>query len=67
MLEFNVPKMSCGSCARAITNAVQSVDPAASVEVDLGAKRVAVQSELGVDRIAAAIQDAGYQVERQPA
>ena len=67
MLEFNVPKMSCGSCARAVTNAVQSVDPAAVVEVDLGAKRVAVQSELGPERIEAAIEEAGYPAERQAA
>lgn len=65
MLEFNVPQMSCGSCARAITNAVQSVDPAASVEVDLGKKRVAVHSKLGAEPIEAAIQEAGYQAERQ--
>ncbi len=67
MLSFNVTKMSCGSCAKAITNAVQSVDPAASVEVDLGTKRVAVQSEFGAERIEAAIRGAGYQVERQAA
>lgn len=67
MLEFNVPKMSCGSCARAITSAVQSADPAARVEVDLGTKRVAVRSELGAERIEAAIGEAGYQAERQAA
>ena len=65
MLEFHVPKMSCGSCARAVTNAIQSVDPAAVVEVDLGAKRVAVRSELGPERVEAAIQEAGYQTQRQ--
>lgn len=67
MLEFNVPKMSCGSCARAITDAVRSVYPAAVVEVDLSTRRVSVRSELGPERIEAAIEEAGYAAERQAA
>eukprot|EP01030_Chromulinospumella_sphaerica_P024841 gene24841-24944_t len=32
--------MTCGHCVRAVTQAVQALDPAASVKVDLGAKEV---------------------------
>jgi copper chaperone CopZ len=64
MIEFNVPRMSCGSCVRTITEAVKRVDPAAEVEIDLGAKRAAIASETDSARIAAAIEAAGYPVQR---
>ena len=59
--------MSCGPCARAVTEAVRSVDPGASVEIDLETKLVAIDSGSDVGAIAAAIEDAGYKVDRQPA
>ena len=40
MQVFSVQGMSCGHCVKAITNAVQAKDPAASVRVDLAAKEV---------------------------
>lgn len=62
MTTFNVQGMTCGGCARAVSNAVQRVDPAASVDVDLGAKRVAIDSSADPDRLKAAIEEAGYEV-----
>ena len=38
MQVFNVEGMSCGHCVKAITQAVQAKDPAADVQIDLGAK-----------------------------
>ena len=65
MLAFVVEGMSCGHCIRSVTNAVQCVDPAAQVHIDLGTKNVSVTSESDPERIASAIEQAGYQVERQ--
>ena len=62
MITFNVTGMTCGGCARAVTNAVHQVDPAASVNVDLGGKKVAVTSSASPDRLQKAIEEAGYQV-----
>jgi copper chaperone len=62
MYELNVEKMSCGHCVRAVTEAVQALDAAARVEVDLAAKKVRVQSVLPLPQVAAAIADAGYPV-----
>lgn len=62
MITFKVTGMTCGGCARAVTNAVHQVDPAASVEVNLGAKKVAVTSSASRDRLHKAIEEAGYQV-----
>ncbi|AJO76387.1 MULTISPECIES: heavy-metal-associated domain-containing protein [Pseudomonas] len=62
MQVFNVEGMSCGHCVRAITQAVQSKDPAASVQVNLGAKEVGVESRLSADEVIGLISEEGYQV-----
>jgi copper chaperone len=62
MIKFNVQGMTCGGCARAVTDAVQQADPAASVDVDLAGKTVSVESSADPARLKAAIEDAGYTV-----
>lgn len=58
---FNVQGVSCGHCVKAITQALQAQDPAASVRVDLAAKEVGVESALTVEQVIAAITDEGYE------
>ncbi|PWE38504.1 copper resistance protein CopZ [Pseudomonas prosekii] len=60
MQVFNVQGMSCGHCVKAITQALQAKDPAASVRVDLAAKEVGVESALTSDQVIAAITEQGY-------
>lgn len=60
MQVFNVEGMSCGHCVKAITAAVQAMDPAASVRVDLAAKEVGVESALTVEQVIDAITEEGY-------
>lgn len=62
MQVFNVQGMSCGHCVKAITNAVQARDPAASVRVDLATKEVGVESRLEAAQIIEAISEEGYPV-----
>ncbi|HCS45962.1 MAG TPA: copper resistance protein CopZ [Pseudomonas sp.] len=62
MQMFNVQGMSCGHCVKAITQALQAKDPAASVRVDLAAKEVGVESALTTDQVIAAISEEGYGV-----
>jgi copper chaperone len=62
MIELQVENMSCGHCVSAVTKAVQALDPAAQVAVDLSAKKVSVASNAPVEKISAAIEDAGYPV-----
>ena len=64
MLAFQVNGMTCGGCARAVTNAVKSADDLAIVQVDLAAKRVTVQCATDAAKIQSAIREAGYDVER---
>ena len=63
MVKLIVSGMRCGPCARAVTDAVRSIDPAAEVEIDLDSKSVLIDTRADVGRIRTAIEEAGYQVE----
>ncbi|AOE77344.1 MULTISPECIES: heavy-metal-associated domain-containing protein [Pseudomonas] len=60
MQVFSVDGMTCGHCVRAVTQAVQSQDPAASVKVDLAAKEVGVESRLSAEQVIRLITEEGY-------
>lgn len=62
MQVFNVKGMTCGHCVRAVTQAVVAQDPAATVEVDLAAGEVKVQSQLPRPQVAQLITEEGYVV-----
>lgn len=59
--KFQVSGMSCGHCAGVVQNAVQTIDPAAQVTVDLETGHVDVVSEHPREDIVRAIENAGYQ------
>ena len=61
-LEFDVPNMACGSCAKTITKAIKAVDQNASVETDPKTKKVEVETESAEGDIREAIKGAGYAV-----
>jgi copper chaperone len=60
MTSFKVSDMTCGHCAGTVEKAVKSVDAGASVKVDLGSKRVDIDSAAPAARFAEAIRNAGY-------
>ena len=60
MQVFSVEGMTCGHCVRAVTQAVHSQDPAASVNVNLAAKEVGVESRLSAEKVIALITEEGY-------
>lgn len=60
MQAFKVEGMTCGHCVRAVTEAVQGIDPGAKVDVDLAAGFVTTDSAIHPDRLANAIRQAGY-------
>jgi copper chaperone len=59
---FVVQGMSCSHCERAVTQAVQALEPGARVKVDLASGRVEVTSGLTRDAVAQAIVQEGYTV-----
>ena len=54
--------MTCQHCVRAVTQAIQTMDAQAQVEVDLAGGRVTVRSALPRERITAVIREEGYSV-----
>lgn len=54
--------MTCGGCARAVTNALHRVDSDAVVNVDLPSKTVSVSSTADVQELKQAIEKAGFAV-----
>ena len=59
---FQVQGMTCGHCERAVTQAIQQVDPAATVQIDSASGQVQVQSATPREQLAAAIAEEGYTV-----
>ena len=62
MYQLTVEDMSCKHCVGRVTKAVQEVDQDARVEIDLPTKQVSIASGAELERIAAAIDAAGYPV-----
>ena len=60
--QFNVQGMTCGHCERAVTNAIQELDPQAQVRIDRAQNRVDVDSTQPREALAAAIAEEGYAV-----
>ena len=60
--QFQVQGMTCGHCERAVTDAVQQLDPQANVQIDRAANQVQVHSTQPRAALAAAIAEEGYTV-----
>lgn len=59
-MELEVKDMSCGGCANAITRAVTTADPQATVHIDVAKKVVAVDSAMSPGMVIATIEAAGF-------
>ena len=59
---FTVTGMTCGHCEKAVTQALQQVDPQAQVVIDRAQNSVQVQSTHPRDALAQAITEEGYAV-----
>lgn len=59
---FTVTGMTCGHCEKAVTRALQQVDPQAQVQIDRAQNRVQVESTQTREALAQAIVEEGYAV-----
>jgi copper chaperone len=67
MITFEVIDMTCAHCVGAITKAVQAIDPAAIVRIELASHRVDVDpGEASPAQLLEAIQQAGYTPVEKP-
>ena len=62
-LLFNVQGMTCGHCVRAATQAIQTLDPQAKVEVNLAQASLQAQTTLSAEQVIAALAQEGYQAQ----
>jgi copper chaperone len=61
---YTVSGMTCGHCVSAVTSELEQLDGVTDVQVDLASGRVTVTSGAPLDdaAVAAAVDEAGYQV-----
>ncbi len=61
---YTVTGMTCSHCASSVTEEVSALDGVTDVSVDLPTGKVTVSSdtELAVDDVRAAVEEAGYQL-----
>ena len=57
--QFKVEGMTCGHCAKTVTESIQEIDGAARVDVDLPKGRVTVESSQASERIDALQEKTG--------
>ena len=62
MIELKVQGMTCQHCVRAVSTAIRARDPAAIVQVDLGAGMVRAETSLPREALAALVTEEGYTV-----
>lgn len=62
--DYTVQGMTCGHCAAAVTEEVSKLDGVESVAVDVPAGSVRVVSAAALDstQVAAAVEEAGYEL-----
>jgi copper chaperone len=59
-MQFYLDDMTCGGCARAVTRAVQSVDPEAQVVATPADHQLQVRTSATREQISAALREAGF-------
>ncbi len=60
MIELTLPTMTCGHCVKAVTAAVQQVDAAAKLQIDLPAHQVRIESSKPAAEFERALAEEGY-------
>ena len=60
MIDLTISDMTCGGCVASITRVVKGLDPDASIDADVAARRVRITSLIDSEALVAAIENAGY-------
>lgn len=59
-MELRIENMTCGGCARSVTKAIHSVDPAAKVESNPAARSVKVETTATQAALLKVLEEAGF-------
>jgi len=60
MIELTLPTMTCGHCVRTVTETVQRIDSAATLQIDLPTHQVRIESQQPAAVFTAALAEEGY-------
>ena len=60
MLTLSIPAISCGHCARAITDTVHQLDPGAVVKVDVDARTAVIHTSADAAAVRERLAAEGY-------
>ena len=60
MNTLNIPNISCGHCARTVTEAIKELDPSAKVDVNIASRTAEVDSAVDLGVIRAKLAERGY-------
>lgn len=60
---YRVDGMTCGGCARSVSNALSALAADAEISVDLAAKTVTITSTLSSEQVRSAVEGAGFHFE----
>ena len=63
MFTLKVFGMTCGGCINAVIRAIQSQDPSAKVQTDLGGQTVTLETSLSEAQASQLVTDAGFPVQ----
>ncbi|KAB2707052.1 heavy-metal-associated domain-containing protein [Brucella intermedia] len=59
-MELRIEDMTCGGCAKSVTQAIQSIDPNAKVATNPEARTVVVETTATLAALQLVLEEAGY-------
>lgn len=59
-MNLKIENMTCGGCAKSVTKAILSVDPAAKVETNPETRMVRVETTASLAALQQVLDEAGY-------
>jgi copper chaperone len=60
VVELTLEGLTCGHCVRAVTDAIQALDPAAKVDIALSSGALRAETVLSPAKVAEAVASEGY-------
>lgn len=60
MTKLMIPEMSCGHCKATVEKTIKTLDPAATLDFDMTARSVKIDSSAALPAMQAALSQAGY-------
>ena len=61
-MRFHIENMTCGGCVRGVTKALTRLDPDATLQAELEAHTITVQTSAASETVTQALAEAGFPV-----